>query len=97
MSLQIALWITLIKTGFVSIWVPIIFIVRGVLVDSLRKQHENIAPFSIMQTFWGRFLVASRMMRFFYGGLKFVTFTWLLFLVPIPTLQPKLWLWCCLR
>lgn len=86
--IEIVLWITLLGSGFVSVWVPIIFVVRGVLVDNLRKKYSDSgqAPFSIMQTNWGQFLVASRAMRFTYGGLKLITFAWLLFLFPATQL-----------
>ncbi|MFA6409622.1 MAG: CDP-alcohol phosphatidyltransferase family protein [Gammaproteobacteria bacterium] len=86
--IEITLWITLLGSGFVSVWVPIIFVVRGVLVDNLRKKYSDSgrSPFSIMQTKWGQFLVASRTMRFTYGGFKLITFAWLLFLFPATQL-----------
>lgn len=92
--IEITLWIILAKLYLVSVWIPIIFVARGILVDSLRKQHATLgkAPFNIMQTKIGKFLVASRSMRFSYGLMKSITFTWLLLLVPIPALWPQIWL-----
>lgn len=86
--IEISLWVVLLKSNFVSIWIPIIFIVRGVLVDSLRKKYSDlgIEPFSIMRTVWGRFCVSSRMMRFLYGMFKLISFAWLLFLLPAAVL-----------
>lgn len=92
--IEITLWITLLKAGMVSVWVPIIFVVRGVLVDSLRKRHSDAGktPFSIMQTQIGAFLVASRMMRSLYGTMKIITFAWLLLMLPVQSLFPDFWL-----
>jgi len=86
--IEITLWVVLAKHNLVPIWVPIIFITRGILVDSLRKKYSDIgkAPFSIMKTSIGKFLVASRFMRFLYGGLKLLAFVWLLFLIPAQAL-----------
>lgn len=86
--IEIILWVALTKIGLVSIWIPIVFIIRGVLVDDLRKKYvlEGQAPFEVMRSRWGNFLVASRSMRFIYGSLKLFTFTWLLFLVPARVL-----------
>jgi CDP-diacylglycerol--glycerol-3-phosphate 3-phosphatidyltransferase len=39
----------------------------------------------------GRFLVAGRFMRGLYGGLKAVTFAWLLSQVPLAYFEPELW------
>jgi CDP-diacylglycerol--glycerol-3-phosphate 3-phosphatidyltransferase len=89
--IEITIWITLAAVDLVSVWIPIIIVVRGVLIDILRKEHSDKghAPFSIMKTKIGNFLVASREMRFLIGFLKFVTFPWLLLLVPFSTLWPE--------
>lgn len=91
--IEITLWITFAVLNIVSVWVALIFLLRGVLVDSLRngRSSEGIAPFSIMQTSWGKFLVASRTMRFTYGALKLVTFSWLALLTPMQALWPQFW------
>lgn len=91
--IEITLWLILAEVGLVSIWIAIIFVTRGFLVDSLRKQHANLgsAPFTIMKTNLGKFLVASRTMRFTYGLMKVLTFTWLFLLIPFPSLWPQWW------
>jgi CDP-diacylglycerol---glycerol-3-phosphate 3-phosphatidyltransferase len=91
--IEITLWVSLIKSNLVPIWIPIIFIIRGTLVDSLRKKFsdEGKEPFSIMRTNLGQFLVVSRFMRSLYGALKLLTFSWLLFLLPAKNLWPDLW------
>jgi CDP-diacylglycerol--glycerol-3-phosphate 3-phosphatidyltransferase len=90
--IELVLWVVLVKLGAVSVWVVIIVITRGVLVDSLRKPHTDHgqAPFSIMKTAFGKFLVASRTMRFAIGFLKLITFSWLYFLIPAATLWPQM-------
>ena len=86
--IEISLWVVLLKSNFVSIWIPIIFVVRGVLVDALRKKYSDLGlePFSIMRTVLGRFCVSSRSMRFLYGMFKLISFAWLLFLLPASVL-----------
>lgn len=86
------LWITLAELGMVSIWVAIVLLTRGILVDCLRKPHthQGKAPFSIMQTAVGKFLVASRTMRFASGLFKLLTFSWLFFLMPAFNLWPQM-------
>lgn len=90
---EMVLWILFAKLNLISVWVAIIFVVRGILVDSIRNKYTETgsAPFSIMTTSLGKFLVASKTMRFFYGFMKLVTFAWLLFLPPLNLLWHDLW------
>jgi CDP-diacylglycerol---glycerol-3-phosphate 3-phosphatidyltransferase len=92
--IEMVLWILFAKLNLISVWVAIIFVVRGILVDSIRNKYTETgsAPFSIMQTALGKFLVASKTMRFLYGFMKLVTFAWLLFLPPLSALWHDLWL-----
>ena len=90
--IESVLWMILASLGAVSIWVAIIIITRGILIDSLRKPHvhQGKTPFSIMKTGVGKFLVASRTMRFAIGFFKLMTFSWLFFLIPAHALWPQL-------
>lgn len=90
---EIVLWLIFAKLNLVSIWVAIIFVTRGVLVDSLRAQGVTIgvSPFSVMKTAVGKYLVASRTVRFFYGLVKLVTFVWLLFTIPFSAIWTTAW------
>jgi len=93
--IEMSLWILFIRLNLVSIWIGLVFVARGILVDSLRNQ-QNVrgqSPFSIMKSTLGKFLVASRIMRFLYGAMKLLTFSWLLFLLPFPSLFPLEWSW----
>jgi len=87
------LWIVLANLGLVPVWATIVFVVRGTIVDTIR--YAAIAggesAFGMMRTAAGRFLVASRFMRGFYGTLKAVTFGWVLLIQPLPQIAPAFW------
>jgi CDP-diacylglycerol--glycerol-3-phosphate 3-phosphatidyltransferase len=70
------LWIAFMRLDLVVFWVPVIFLVRSFVVDGVRgvALSRGKAGFSMMHTPWGRFLVASRFMRGFYGLAKVATF-----------------------
>jgi CDP-diacylglycerol--glycerol-3-phosphate 3-phosphatidyltransferase len=87
------LWIVLADLRLVPVWVAIVFITRSLVVDSIRSTGaaKGKAPFSMVATGWGRFLVAGRFMRALYGTLKTVTFGWVLLLQPWPALWPGFW------
>lgn len=89
---EAVLWLVLADLGLVPIWVAIVFVTRGVLVDSIRyaRVAEGGGVFD-MRSGLGRFIVAGRFMRGFYGTLKAVTFAWLLLLQPWPQLHPASW------
>lgn len=89
---EAVLWLVLADLELVPIWVAILFVTRGVLVDSIR--YARIAAgggIFDMRSALGRFLVAGRFMRGFYGGLKAVTFGWLFLIQPWPRLDPGSW------
>jgi CDP-diacylglycerol--glycerol-3-phosphate 3-phosphatidyltransferase len=78
-TVENVLWIAFLTLGLVSFWVPVIFLVRSFVVDGVRGVAfaRGKAGFTMMHTPWGRFLVASRFMRAFYGLAKGVTFAFL--------------------
>lgn len=87
------LWVVLAHLGLIGVWVPLLFIVRGNLVDAIRSKGaaEGTAAFDMMRTPVGRFLVAGRFMRGFYAVIKAATFAWVLFWQPFPALTPDFW------
>lgn len=87
------LWVVLAHQGLVPIWVPLVFLTRGFLVDSLRSQGtaRGEAPFAMMRTRLGRFLVAGRTLRASYATVKATAFAWLLMYQPWPAIAPELW------
>ena len=70
--------------GLVSLWVPVIFFVRGLMTDFLRGLAErrpalerDLGTFRrnwMLERAWGRAIVASRASRAAYGTLKCVCF-----------------------
>lgn len=69
--------------GLISFWVPIIFITRSFLVDTLRSvayTREGKTPFgdkTMMKSGLSQFLTASRFSRAVYGGSKVIAFVFL--------------------
>src|SRR5258706_391127 len=78
------LWIVLAHLGLVPVWATIVFVIRGTIVDAIRHAaiSSGESAFGMMRTSIGRFLVASRFIRGFYGTLKAVTFGWVLLIQP---------------
>ena len=68
--------------GMVSLWLPMLFFARGAATDFLRglalkAGHSGWGANAMLQTWWGRALVASRWSRGVYGALKCVCFCYL--------------------
>ncbi|MGH7803160.1 MAG: CDP-alcohol phosphatidyltransferase family protein, partial [Candidatus Binatia bacterium] len=67
---ETVLWVVLADLDLVPVWVPIVFITRGTIVDFIRAQQlatHGPTAFGAVRTPWGRFLVGSRFMRGLYG------------------------------
>jgi CDP-diacylglycerol--glycerol-3-phosphate 3-phosphatidyltransferase len=91
---ELTLWIVLADLGLVPVWVPIVFVIRGTIVDTIRASHsrrEGGSPFAMMATPLGRFIVAGKFMRIFYAVLKATAFCWLLFTRTFAVVFPALW------
>src|SRR5690606_28417750 len=66
---ELTLWIVAADIDLVPVWVPLVFIVRGVIVDTIRSSHavaRGVTPFAVMRSPIGKFIVAGRFMRTFY-------------------------------
>jgi CDP-diacylglycerol--glycerol-3-phosphate 3-phosphatidyltransferase len=79
-SVENILWIAFMYLGMVPLWVPIVFLIRSFVVDGIRgvALSKKKSVFGMMHSPLGRFLVASRFMRAFYGLAKAVVFCQLL-------------------
>lgn len=91
---ELTLWIVLADLDLVPVWVPLVFVVRGTIVDAIRAsqtKRRGQSPFSLMESPLGRWLVAGKFMRIFYAVLKAHAFCWLLLIQPLPVLAPALW------
>jgi len=69
-------------SGLISLWVPVLFFVRGTLTDFLRSLaaktgRSGFGRESMLETWWGRNFVASRTSRAAYATLKCVCFCYL--------------------
>ena len=74
--------------GLISLWLPILFFVRGTVIDFLRglasrAGRSGFGNGSMHETWWGRALVTSRGSRAAYAILKCVCFCYLGLLVPV--------------
>jgi CDP-diacylglycerol---glycerol-3-phosphate 3-phosphatidyltransferase len=68
--------------GMVSLWLPVFFFARGAATDFLRDQalragHSGWGANAMLQTWWGRALVASRWSRGLYAVMKCLCFCYL--------------------
>jgi CDP-diacylglycerol--glycerol-3-phosphate 3-phosphatidyltransferase len=74
--------------------VPILFVIRGTIVDAIRAGRTRTrreSPFAMMETALGSWLVAGKLMRICYSVLKATAFCWLLLIAPVPALWPQIW------
>src|SRR5713226_798319 len=68
--------------GMVSLWIPIFFFTRGAATDflrglAMRAGHSGWGADTMLQTWWGRALVASRWSRGVYATMKCLCFCYL--------------------
>src|ERR1700692_107501 len=68
--------------GMVSLWLPVFFFARGATTDflrglALRAGHSGWGANAMLQTWWGRTLVASRWSRGLYAAMKCLCFCYL--------------------
>ncbi len=91
---ELSMWVVLADLDLVPVWVPLVFVIRGTIVDTIRANQvvtEGKSPFSMIRSPVGQWLVAGRFMRGFYAVLKATAFSWLLLLQPLPVLVPEIW------
>jgi CDP-diacylglycerol--glycerol-3-phosphate 3-phosphatidyltransferase len=75
-SIEYILWVVFADLDLISIAVPIIILIRGTAVDSVRSigMKHGISAFDQIQSPINRFLVSSRFMRALYGTAKAAAF-----------------------
>ena len=75
-SVELVMWVCYAHLGLIPVAIPIIYIVRGTVVDALRSMmvSEGQAPFKGMRTSLGTWLVASPAMRTSYALIKLISF-----------------------
>jgi len=91
---ELTLWIVAADIDLVPIWVPLVFIMRGVIVDTIRSSDavsRGVAPFSLMRSPVGKFIVAGKLVRVLYAVVKASAFAGLALQRPFPAVLPELW------
>lgn len=91
---ELTLWIVAADVDLVPIWVPLVFIIRGVIVDTIRSSNavaKGVAPFALMSSPLGKFIVAGKFVRTLYAVVKAAAFAGLALQQPFPALLPDLW------
>jgi CDP-diacylglycerol--glycerol-3-phosphate 3-phosphatidyltransferase len=86
------MWIVLVDLAIVPVWVPLVFIIRGTIVDTIRANQVSTSgdsPFSMLQYPVGKWIVAGKFMRGFYAAVKATTFCWLLLVRALIALWPN--------
>ncbi|HUF29261.1 MAG TPA: CDP-alcohol phosphatidyltransferase family protein [Gemmatimonadaceae bacterium] len=91
---EMTYWIAFATLGWIPIWVPIVVVVRGLLVDGARAAafEQGFTAFgasSMMHSPLGRLLVSSRASRFAYGLAKAMAFS-LMILAFTSALAPSI-------
>jgi CDP-diacylglycerol--glycerol-3-phosphate 3-phosphatidyltransferase len=91
---ELTLWIVSADNDLVPIWVPLVFVIRGVIVDTIRSSNavaEGVAPFALMRSPLGKWLVAGKFMRAFYAAVKGCAFAGLALIQPFSAVLPTLY------
>jgi CDP-diacylglycerol--glycerol-3-phosphate 3-phosphatidyltransferase len=91
---ELTLWFVAADTDLVPIWVPLVFIIRGVIVDTIRSSNavaEGMAPFALMRSPLGKFIVAGKFVRALYAVVKAAAFAGLALQAPGPAVLPEFW------
>lgn len=75
-AVELIFWVVFAQLGLISMIIPVVFIIRGTLTDSVREvgYSRGESAHAQMSTRWGRWLVAGRPMRAGYGFAKLAAF-----------------------
>lgn len=101
-AVEMMYWIAFATLGWISVSVPLIFLIRGTFVDAIRAQagQKGFTAFgenTMMQSRIGKFLVASNFSRFTYAVTKALAFCLVILAHILPvntTVVPLLASWC---
>jgi CDP-diacylglycerol---glycerol-3-phosphate 3-phosphatidyltransferase len=91
---EVTYWIAFLAVGWIPLWVSLVVVVRGILVDGVRsvafeKGYTAFGSSTMMQSKIGVFLVSSRASRWLYAAFKAIAFS-LLILAFTPGLPETL-------
>lgn len=76
-AVEIVLWVVFAQLGLISLVIPITFVIRGALTDSVREEGyaRGKTAHAQMKSDWGYWIVAGRPLRAGYGFIKAAAFT----------------------
>lgn len=96
-AVEIVLWVVFASLSLISLVIPITFIIRGALTDSVREigYAGGKSAHAQVQGDWGYWVVAGRPMRAGYGMVKAAAFAMLALTLALQTINsPWLsWVW----
>lgn len=90
---ELVLLVVFFDLDYVPLWVVLLFIIRGNLVDAIRSNYSASSqktPFSMTTSRIGAWLVGGKFMRTFYAVIKAVTFCWLALIEALKTGMPEI-------
>jgi len=92
-AVEITLWVVFANLALIPIAIPIIFIIRGALTDSVREvgYAGGKTAHAQMSSDWGYWIVAGRPMRAGYGLVKAAAFMVLALTLALQTIQSPLY------
>ncbi len=87
-AVEYTLWVTFAVMGLVSLWIPVIVLLRGTFVDAFRSvaPARGLAPFDLLRSQLGRFLVGSPWLRAPYALVKALAFSLLALVHALQTM-----------
>lgn len=90
---ELILWVAFAFMTLVPLWVPFLFITRGIITDTIRGEayRKDLTPYEMIQSKPGKIVVSSHISRGIYAILKGFTFCYLLATRIYPALFPGKW------
>ncbi len=90
---EVTYWIAFLALAWIPLWIPLVVVIRGILVDGFRaialeQGYTAFGSTTMMKSKLGVFLVSSRASRWLYAAFKAVAFA-LLILAYTPGLSPQ--------
>jgi CDP-diacylglycerol---glycerol-3-phosphate 3-phosphatidyltransferase len=96
---EMTYWIAFLALGWVSVWIPLLVMARGIVVDGFRaialeQGYTAFGSSTMMQSKVGVFLVSSRASRWLYAAFKAIAFSLMIlaFMPGLPeSIQPTIY------
>lgn len=91
-TIEFVLWVVFADLDLIPVAVPVIVLMRGVFVDAIRSvaPAHGLAPFELMRSDLGRFLVKSPWLRTPYAVVKAAAFVLLAMQSAVSVVPPVL-------